>query len=56
MYSTIEVSLHSQSEWYFEIVFWMIWVSIYNFYKNKTVWQFDVRCQVTQDLGDTHLF
>ena len=40
MYSTIEVSLHSQSG--FEIVFWMIWVSIYNFYKNKTVWQFDV--------------
>ena len=24
--STVEVSLHSQSGWYFEIVFWMIWV------------------------------
>ena len=55
MYSTVEASL-----WCFEIVFWMIecWerVSIYNFYKKKIVWQFDIRSHVTQDLRDTPLF
>ena len=30
-------------------------VSIYNFYKKKIVWQFDVESHVTQDLGDTCL-
>ena len=53
MYSTAEASLHSQSRWCFEIVFWMIeccrHVSIY-LYKKKIVWELDVRSHVTQDL------
>ena len=53
MYSTAEASLHSQSRWCFEIVFWRIeccgHVSIY-LYKKKIVWELDVRSHVTQDL------
>ena len=53
MYSTAEASLHSQSRWCSEIVFWMIecfgHVSIY-LYKKKIVWELDVRSHVTQDL------
>ena len=30
--------------------------SLFNFYNKKIVWQFDLRSQVTQDLGDTRLF
>ena len=29
--------------------------SLFNFYKKKTAWQFDVRSHVTQDLRDTRL-
>ena len=30
--------------------------SLFNFYKKKTAWQFDVRSHVTEYLGDTRLF
>ena len=30
--------------------------SLFNFFKRKIVWQFDVRSNVTQDLGNTRLF
>ena len=60
MYSTVEVSLHSQGGWRFEIVFWMIWVLITRLYltfiRRKLLWQFDIRSNVTQDFGDTRLF
>ena len=31
-------------------------MSLFNFYKEKIVWQFDVRSHVTQDLEDTRHF
>ena len=62
MYSNVEVSLHSQSRWCFEILnfFWMFLGlknrSVFNSYKKKIVWQFYVRSHVTKDLGGTRLF
>ena len=58
MYSKVDVFLHSQSGWCFEIVF-LNDLSIkntflFNFFQKKIVRQFDVRSHVIQNLADAN--
>ena len=58
MYSKVDVFLHSQSGWCFEIVFLndlsVKNTFLFNFFQKKIVRQFDVRSHVIQNLADAN--